>query len=88
MFEAHRISVVNMDLRDGRNQFGREVGRVPDQQMMVPDRLARIDLFLGQKNLSDCSLGVPIELFTILGQNQVPSNLFKQTDTKGILDGI
>jgi hypothetical protein len=80
VFEAHRMGVVNMDLRDDRNQFGREIRRVPDQQMMVPDRLARIDLFLGQKNLSDCSLGVPIEVFTILGKNQVPSNLFKQTE--------
>jgi hypothetical protein len=81
-------AIFNLDLSNSRNQLGREVGRVADQQVMAPDRLARVYLLLSQKNLVDSLPGIHVEQFTVLGKNQTAANAFKEADAKSILEAL
>lgn len=53
VIDVDRLIALDAELRDGRNQPGRKVRRMPHHQMMIPDRLMSIDLLLRKKSLPD-----------------------------------
>ena len=88
MLNVNWLTVLNVELRNGRDQSGREVGRMPNHQMMISDRLSRIDLLFREKRLPNRFRRVFIKLLPVLGKDQLASDLFKKTDSKCIFDDI
>ncbi len=88
VFNVNWLAVFNVKLRDGCDQTGREIRRMPHHQIMVSDRLSGINLLFREKRLSNCFRRVVIEFFAVGGEEQFAPDLFNQTNSKGIFDGI
>ena len=88
MLDMDQSTVLNAELCNSRDQPGRKIRRMPHNQMMIPYRLTRINLFFSKEGLLYSFHGVLIEPLAILGEDQLAPDLFKEMNSKGVFNKV